>query len=200
MRSAPHPVVAERQTTEAERVPASRRKKRRPKDTVPGTAVEGFRRSLRPLWAQTPGGASAKHTKSRAVPGTVDNAGAQPARKRKAEPRNVWSRRPFTGVWPVSGDNGASNRAERTTPRGRQTTDDRGGAQTRSATSMVATPHWGARSLSVDLTSDETPATGGRQRFARSRKGEAKGHSRRLFTRQQQTTKVERDSDRIIRP
>ena len=30
---------------------------------------------------------------------------------------------------------------------------------------MVATPHCGACSLSVDLTSAETPATGGRQRF-----------------------------------
>ena len=37
-----------------------------------------------------------------------------------------------------------------------------------SATSMVVTPHCGDHSLSVDLTSDEISATGGRQRFARS--------------------------------
>ena len=30
---------------------------------------------------------------------------------------------------------------------------------------MVVTPHCGAHSLSDDLTSDEIPATGGRQRF-----------------------------------
>jgi len=36
----------------------------------------------------------------------------------------------------------------------------------RSATSVCATPHRGARSLSVDLTSFEISATGGRQRFA----------------------------------
>ena len=35
-----------------------------------------------------------------------------------------------------------------------------------SATSMVATPHRGACSLSVDLTSDEISVTGSRQRFA----------------------------------
>ena len=34
------------------------------------------------------------------------------------------------------------------------------------AISMVATPHWGACSLSVDLTSFEISATGGRKRFA----------------------------------
>ncbi len=37
-----------------------------------------------------------------------------------------------------------------------------------SATSIVATPHWGDCSFSVDLTSDEISATGGRQRFALS--------------------------------
>ena len=35
--------------------------------------------------------------------------------------------------------------------------------------SMVATPHWGACSLSIDLTSDEISATGGHQRFALER-------------------------------
>ena len=34
---------------------------------------------------------------------------------------------------------------------------------------MVVTPHCGAHSLSVDLTSDEISATGGRQRFALER-------------------------------
>ena len=37
------------------------------------------------------------------------------------------------------------------------------------AISMVATPHWGACSLSIDLTSDEISATGGHQRFALER-------------------------------
>ena len=36
-----------------------------------------------------------------------------------------------------------------------------------SASSMVVAPPRGANSLSLDLTSDEIPATGGRQRFAR---------------------------------
>ena len=36
----------------------------------------------------------------------------------------------------------------------------------RNAISMVATPHSGARSLSIDLRADETPATGGRRLFA----------------------------------
>ena len=35
-----------------------------------------------------------------------------------------------------------------------------------SATSIVATPHRGDRSFSVDLTNDETSATGGRRLFA----------------------------------
>ncbi len=34
-----------------------------------------------------------------------------------------------------------------------------------SAFSMVATPHWGDCFLSNDLTADESPATGSRQRF-----------------------------------
>ena len=34
---------------------------------------------------------------------------------------------------------------------------------------MVATPHWGDSSLSIDLTSDEISATGGHQRFALER-------------------------------
>ena len=37
------------------------------------------------------------------------------------------------------------------------------------AISMVATPHWGDSSLSIDLTSDEISATGGHQRFALER-------------------------------
>ena len=37
------------------------------------------------------------------------------------------------------------------------------------AISMVVTPHCGAHSLSIDLTSDEISATGGRQRFALER-------------------------------
>ena len=37
-----------------------------------------------------------------------------------------------------------------------------------SAISMVATPRWGDCSLSIDLTSDEISATGGRQRFVLS--------------------------------
>ncbi len=37
------------------------------------------------------------------------------------------------------------------------------------ALSMVVTPHCGAHSLSIDLTSDEISATGGRQRFALER-------------------------------
>ena len=37
------------------------------------------------------------------------------------------------------------------------------------AISMVATPHWGDCSLSIDLTSDEISATGGHQRFALER-------------------------------
>ena len=34
---------------------------------------------------------------------------------------------------------------------------------------MVVTLHWRAHSLSIDLTSDEISATGGRQRFALER-------------------------------
>ena len=34
---------------------------------------------------------------------------------------------------------------------------------------MVATPHWGDSSLSIDLTSDEISVTGGHQRFALER-------------------------------
>ena len=37
-----------------------------------------------------------------------------------------------------------------------------------SATSIVATPHRGDRSFSVDLTNDEISATGGHRLFARS--------------------------------
>ena len=37
------------------------------------------------------------------------------------------------------------------------------------AISMVATPHWGDCSLSIDLTSDDISATGGHQRFALER-------------------------------
>jgi len=37
-----------------------------------------------------------------------------------------------------------------------------------SATSMVAAPHWGDGSLSVDLTADEISRTAGRRRFARA--------------------------------
>ena len=37
------------------------------------------------------------------------------------------------------------------------------------AISMVATPHWGDSSLSIDLTSDEISATGGHLRFALER-------------------------------
>ena len=37
------------------------------------------------------------------------------------------------------------------------------GLEPMSATDMVATPHWGARSLSVEKGTDEISATGGRQ-------------------------------------